>query len=459
MNYTLDRFAAPPDRTLVEIIQDGFAIRAMTGNLGRLLERDAEKKRKHTNAKRAMMAFVSVANKLAPSEEVQPDLFGKFLNWALKKVGKFVVKQVVKPILRFAGRMAWQLLRFAAQTLLRYVLIPVIEFVVALAVANPITAAVVGVAALIGGGYAVWKKWFSNPSEVSQVEVDTTNVAQQATDVQAAGQAQVAGSTNTQVYETGARDYLTRAKELVVGRRTRGPSGPFRGFGNDVDGYIREASAMFPILPVDVFRGFVKMEAGWTGAMSPTGAIGTGQFVQGTWDAMARTAAGQRIGMTVIGRRFRTPDDPRFDKRINTLATGLLASQNAQMLVSAGLPVTGENLYMMHNIGPGIIPVMKGLPASPQTLTAMRQNGMTNAMSAQDFLEWQKGRFRNAYSEANSSTAVAAEQTQMTPGRAVSVSQEIADKGKVVPKTAQLAPPGNTGQDLIRGPGRTIVRA
>lgn len=177
-------------------------------------------------------------------------------------------------------------------------------------------------------------------------------------------------------------------------------SGAF-SFGGGVDEHIKEASKKYG-LPEDVMRGFVKMEGGWTGKMSPTGAIGTGQFTQGTWDELAKTKEGQEIGMTKIGKRFRTAADPRFDKRTNTLATALLAKKNAEMLKKAGVPVTGENLYMMHNIGPGILPVLQGRDdVNAQTVRAMQQNGLKAGMSPTDFVRYQKGRYNKQYQTAN----------------------------------------------------------
>lgn len=455
MNYTLDRFPEKQRRGLTELLQDSIQVVTFTRNLGGLLMRHEQQKRKHTEAKKAMVAFVTQANQLVPEEE-RPDLWSKFLGKALKWVGKKLVKTVVKSVLRFAGRVAMQLLRFAVRALLTYVIIPIIQFVVALAVANPISAAVIGVATLLGGGYLAWKKWFQKPDEKALVEVDTTNVAQQATDIQSGAVVVGQEAQTSQVYETRAADYVTKARSFFSGGPK--PTGKFKGFGADVDAYIKEASQRYPILPEDAFRGFVKMEAGWTGAMSPTGAIGTGQFVQRTWDALARTPEGRAIGMTVIGNRFRTAEDPRFDKRVNTLATGLLASQNAQMLQRAGLPITGENLYMMHNIGPGIIPVMKGQPASAQTLDAMRKNGMTGNMTAQQFLDFQKGRFRQAYADANSSTAMQGQDPQMARGIAVENPQAAAET-KTGTQTTPVASSQQQATDLVRGPGRTIVRA
>lgn len=177
----------------------------------------------------------------------------------------------------------------------------------------------------------------------------------------------------------------------------------FNGFGEDVDNHIAEASQKYGI-DEKVLRGFVKMEGGWKGAMSPTGAIGTGQFIQSTWDGLAKTQEGQEIGMTKIGNRFRTENDPRFDKRTNTLATGLLAKQNARMLEKAGIEPSGENLYMMHNIGPGVIDVLRGKQASSSTITAMKQNGMKDGMTPQDFVEFQKKRYQSHYEQANAIT-------------------------------------------------------
>lgn len=182
---------------------------------------------------------------------------------------------------------------------------------------------------------------------------------------------------------------------------TKTPRGNFSGFGEDIDTYIREASQMFGV-DEKILRGFVKMEAGWTGKMSPTGAIGTGQFIQSTWDRLAQTEEGKQIGMTKIGNRFRTPNDPRYDKRVNTLATALLAKQNSEMLRKAGLNVTGEMLYMMHNIGPGVISAVKTGEVSADTLKAMQLNGMKSGMTPVGFVDYQKNRFSDHYAIANS---------------------------------------------------------
>lgn len=242
---------------------------------------------------------------------------------------------------------------------------------------------------------------------------------------------------------TGAGKMGRVASGAVKGVREKLGGSSFNGFGADVDLYIAEAAQRYGIAE-DVLRGFVKMEGGWTGKMSPTGAIGTGQFIKPTWDTLAKTQEGQQIGMTTIGSRFRTAADPRFDKRTNTLATGLLAKQNADVLRSNGLPVTGENLYMLHNIGPGVLPALRGSNAvPPKTLEAMRLNGMKPGMSAVDFVAFQKQRFNSHYAQANAQEVMTAVRTApgVAPVVAVPASPQALGAPRAVPvATAHAAP-------------------
>lgn len=173
-------------------------------------------------------------------------------------------------------------------------------------------------------------------------------------------------------------------------------------FGKDVDKYIHEASIKYKI-DEKILRGFVKMEAGWTGAMSPTGAIGTGQFVQATWNGLVNTKEGKDIGMTKINKsNFRKSNDPRHNKHINTLATGLLAKQNAEVLKKYGIPITGENLYLAHNIGAvTFAKALTGKGANEAGRLAMRQNGMKKGESPKQFVERQKSIYMKHYNTAN----------------------------------------------------------
>ena len=173
-------------------------------------------------------------------------------------------------------------------------------------------------------------------------------------------------------------------------------------FGKDVDAYIAEASIKYGI-DEKVLRGFVKMEAGWTGKMSPTGAIGTGQFVQGTWNYLVGRKEGVEIGMTKIdSSNFRKSNDPRHNKRTNTLATGLLAKINAEILTKYGLPITGENLYMAHNIGAETFAkALTGKGSNAAGLLAMRQNGMKKNETPKQFVKRQASIYMQHYNEAN----------------------------------------------------------
>lgn len=199
---------------------------------------------------------------------------------------------------------------------------------------------------------------------------------------------------------SGAAKYLLGTVQGAVG--SNGSSQYAFSFGKDVDGYIKESSKKYGI-PEDVLRGFVKMEAGWTGEMSPTGAIGTGQFIQSTWNGLANTKEGQDIGMTKIDKsNFRKSNDPRYNKRINTLATGLLAQQNSKILKKYGLPITGENLYLAHNIGAETFArALTGNGASKKGVLAMRQNGMKDGETPQQFVLRQAGIFKKHYNLAN----------------------------------------------------------
>lgn len=174
----------------------------------------------------------------------------------------------------------------------------------------------------------------------------------------------------------------------------------FSGFGAEMDGYIREATQKYGI-DEKTLRGFIKMEGGWTGAMSPTGALGPGQFIKGSWDDLARTSGGKAIGMRPIGDCFRRDCDPRRDRRINTLATALLMVNNTKYLQSKGIPATPENLYMAHNMGAGFVAAIYG---KASFTSGTRRNIDVNGgrgMTPQQFIEYQKGRFAQHYVDAN----------------------------------------------------------
>lgn len=466
MSYTLARFQPQPkeDKSISESIKDAAQIATLSG---RLADWSARKQKQLKDQQRATLAvkfMMSRLEKAAPEDEedtVSP--LRKILTKILKFAAKKIIKYVVRPIIRFAARIMMNVVRVVLTTLVDYVIIPAIELVVAFAVANPITAAI-GAALLVGGGaYWLWDKFFADNAkepELPKQDTDLRGAPEIDEEAQEPIEQRRSAPAQTQYILPKVAEPVPSALEApleFVKEQYRKVTGKkFTGFGEDVDAYIKEAAAKYEI-PEDVLRGFVKMEAGWTGAMSPTGAIGTGQFIQPTWDALANTDEGKAIGMTVIGKRFRTPDDPRFNKRINTLATGLLAKQNAKLLKKNNIPLTGENLYMLHNIGPGIIDVMLGKPASASTLKAMQQNGMLKGQNAAQFLAYQKGRFSVAYSQANDSTIINTTSPRYKEGTAIAaVTKPVAPKTQVNPESSAKVAANSPDKTIIKD-GKKLI--
>lgn len=481
MNYTLDRFPTREDRPVLEAFDGLQRLAVATTKLERLLTKLGKRAHDSRQAKKTMQSVLDMATRIENGEPEPQDLLGRLIGKVMEMIGKRLIKAIVRPILRFAARMAMNLVRIAARAALRWVIVPLFE-AVATTVAAILTPEVLiglGIAAAVAGGVALYRRYFSKPV-VEEIDTTPTGaVVGEALEV--SSEVKAPQSTIERTFEAVKESSAVRAiqKAFAPQKIYKAKDGSkFTGFGADVDTYIREASSMFPALPLDVLRGFIKMEAGWTGKLSPTGAIGTGQFVASTWNALI-SRGGAALGMQPItgiygeekdkkGKpirphvkpnskgNFRTEQDPRFNKRINTLATALLASQNAKLLQRAGLPITGANLYMLHNIGPGIIPVMKGQAASPATLRAMRQNGMNSSMNPQDFLEFQKANYERAYQVANSSTGLVTDQPQLAKSITVEPTRKAA-AGSRASGTAPVIAANNAPTDLIKGPGKTLV--
>lgn len=176
---------------------------------------------------------------------------------------------------------------------------------------------------------------------------------------------------------------------------------PFYGFGQEVDSYISIAAKRYGVSE-EMLRGLVKMEDGWTGKLSFTGATGVGQFTMGTWNWLATTERGQQIGMKQVTSRNRnTSADPRRHKYTNTLATALLVRWHIEQFSSRGIPQTDGNLYMAHNIGlDGLHRALLGRSTREDILN-MKRNGMKSWMSVKDFLAYQKDRYYTHKREAN----------------------------------------------------------
>jgi len=367
-------------------------------------------------------------------------------------------------VLQFAARMAMSVVRSVLTGIARFVITPLISAIVGFAVANPITAAV-GAALLVGGGaYWLWDKFFAEQTpapKIPEQDLDTRAAAEDGAVYdpvfyRAPSAVGTPSIEQVEAQETTLPTFIAQPIEYVKEQYKKVTGKKFTGFGSDVDAYIKEAAQRYPILSEDVLRGFIKMEGGWTGAMSPTGAIGTGQFILSTWNGLAAKSEGKAIGMIPIttgkGGTFRTPADPRFNKRVNTLATGLLASENAAILKKNKLPITGANLYMLHNIGPGVVEALKGKPVNAATQKAISQQGgiFKNASAATYVTEMGK-RYQAAYAQANDSTVIGKGGPGMTDGKALAIQQPQVLQA---PKKAQVQQP----QSISQASDKTLIK-
>lgn len=167
----------------------------------------------------------------------------------------------------------------------------------------------------------------------------------------------------------------------------------FSGFGSDVDTYIKESSQRYQVSQ-PMLRGLIKMENGWNNNVSPTGATGVGQFTVRTWNWLAASDEGKAIGMTRITPKTRGKlSDPRRNKRVNTLATGLYARWHIDQFAKMGIAITDGNLYIAHNIGlDGFYRALTG-KSTADDLKNMRRNGMKPGMTPKDFIVYQKSRY------------------------------------------------------------------
>ncbi|MDP8189079.1 hypothetical protein QJU87_04265 [Pasteurella skyensis] len=183
-------------------------------------------------------------------------------------------------------------------------------------------------------------------------------------------------------------------------------SGIFSGFGKEIDSYIQDSANYYRVSKA-MLRGLIKMEDGWYNKVSPTGATGVGQFTMKTWNWLASTERGRAIGMLPVTPHNRgTYHDPRYNKRINTLATALYARWHMERFAELGIKITDENLYMAHNIGlDGLYRAILGR-STKEDIKNMRRNGMKNGMSVHDFIVYQKKRYIQHKYEANFKTVI-----------------------------------------------------
>lgn len=172
-------------------------------------------------------------------------------------------------------------------------------------------------------------------------------------------------------------------------------------FGAEIDGYIKEAADRYQVSEA-MLRGLVKIENGWYGEISKTGATGVGQFTRGTWNWLAATDEGRALGMSPVTPYNRnTRFDPRKNNHLNTLATALYARWHIGQFQERGIKLTDEYLYLAHNIGlDGLDRALHG-QATAEDILNMRRNGMKSYMSVRDFLVYQSNRFNLSKQIAN----------------------------------------------------------
>lgn len=175
----------------------------------------------------------------------------------------------------------------------------------------------------------------------------------------------------------------------------------FHGFGKTIDKYIHDTACHYQVSE-SMLRGLIKMEDGWQGKISPTGATGVGQFTMATWNWLAQTEEGKAIGMKIINKQNKgTINDPRRDNRINILAIGLLARWHIQQFPQRNIKPTDENLYFAHNIGLDTLHRALIGKSTADDLKNMRLNGMKKGMTVNQFLVYQKNRFNHHQYLAN----------------------------------------------------------
>lgn len=73
------------------------------------------------------------------------------------------------------------------------------------------------------------------------------------------------------------------------------------------------------------------------------------QFLRGTWNGYANSERGRAAGLRPITRG----DDPRRDREQARIAIRLFTEDSANVLRRNNIPITGQNLYMLHFLGNG----------------------------------------------------------------------------------------------------------
>jgi len=194
------------------------------------------------------------------------------------------------------------------------------------------------------------------------------------------------------------------------------------------------------------------MESGGNAnAISSTGAAGIYQFT-------GQTASGVGI-------------KNRFDVDQNIEGGMKLTRQNQAALEKSGLPVSAENLYMMHQLGPKAAQeVIRGAAdgkskadMSPETQKAMNLNYGANSASAADYIATNKKALDDRYAAVTKDTGgaqTAIAKAQQAPTATLAAASPIQAPATVVTpafKTASIASPAAPVSTSISAPPVSVA--
>jgi hypothetical protein len=210
------------------------------------------------------------------------------------------------------------------------------------------------------------------------------------------------------------------------------------GMPADVQAKIAAAATKEGLDPKTMLE-FASIESGGNAnAISGTGAIGIFQFT-------GKTASGVGI-------------KNRFDVDQNIAGGMKLAKQNAAVLTKAGLAVTPENLYMMHQLGPGAAKeIINGAAngknisdLSADTQKAVALNYGKGSKTAADYLSANATALESRYSTVvgNSTPVVATASATPAPPPSVSVPSVPASPVAPPAQTAQIPVPVSSDKPL-----------
>jgi len=104
----------------------------------------------------------------------------------------------------------------------------------------------------------------------------------------------------------------------------------------------------------------------------------------------------------------------------------------------------------MHNIGPGVIPVLQGKPASEATLTAMKHNGMKPGQTGAEFVAMQKEKYNKHYAAANSADVLAKSNASAELKTAAATPGPVESKAAPAVAEASAVQPSKTSSQKVQ---------